>query len=226
VGSGEAGSPWVRLQATGRRHPSQGGHGCARVPAGIFVRPEWRRACGRGGYGARSGKNSAISRAADSWESDPCTRFSVVSIARSPRMVPGRRLGRVGAAHHEAHHREGVLGPFDHHEERRRASDERHQITEERFLGVLAVVGRGHLLGDGPELGRHQAQLLALQARQDLTGQPTLEAVGLHDYQGAVHEEWTLHRSRRASRSLRAQRPASSHGTADASASARAAPTT
>ena len=40
---------------------------------------------GRAGYlryeVARSGKNSAISRAADSWESEPCTRFSVVSIA-------------------------------------------------------------------------------------------------------------------------------------------------
>ena len=44
---------------------------------------------------ARSGKNSAISRAADSCESDPCTRFSVVSIPRSPRMVPGCRLGRI-----------------------------------------------------------------------------------------------------------------------------------
>ena len=39
--------------------------------------------------GARSGKKSAISRAADSGESDPCTRFSVVSIPKSPRMVPG-----------------------------------------------------------------------------------------------------------------------------------------
>ncbi len=37
----------------------------------------------------RSGKNSAISRSADSGPSEPCTRFSPVSSARSPRIVPG-----------------------------------------------------------------------------------------------------------------------------------------
>ena len=38
---------------------------------------------------ARFGKKSAISRAADSGPSEPWTRFSVVSSARSPRIVPG-----------------------------------------------------------------------------------------------------------------------------------------
>ena len=37
----------------------------------------------------RPGKKSAISRAADSGESEPWIRFSVVLMARSPRMVPG-----------------------------------------------------------------------------------------------------------------------------------------
>ena len=38
---------------------------------------------------ARSGKKIAISRAADSGESEPCTRFSVSSTPKSPRIVPG-----------------------------------------------------------------------------------------------------------------------------------------
>ena len=37
----------------------------------------------------RSGKKSSISRAADSGESEPCTRFSWTSSAKSPRIVPG-----------------------------------------------------------------------------------------------------------------------------------------
>src|SRR5207248_9415310 len=41
------------------------------------------------GQPARSGKNSAISRAADSGESEPWTRFWPISSAWSPRIEPG-----------------------------------------------------------------------------------------------------------------------------------------
>ena len=37
----------------------------------------------------RSGKNSASSRRALAFESDPCTMFSESSSAKSPRIVPG-----------------------------------------------------------------------------------------------------------------------------------------
>ena len=40
----------------------------------------------------RSGNQSAISRFADSAESEPCTRFSRLDSAKSPRMVPGAAL--------------------------------------------------------------------------------------------------------------------------------------
>ena len=100
---------------------------------------------------------------------------------------------------------------------------------------MLGVVRLGHLGRDGPELGRHDAQLLALQAAEDLAGQPALDAVGLHDDKGAVHERWTLHNpGRRPAATVRRerpdvgarQRPASSQGTDDARASAGAVPTT
>ncbi len=41
------------------------------------------------GSAQRFGKKMPISRSADSRESEPCTRFSVNSVPRSPRMVPG-----------------------------------------------------------------------------------------------------------------------------------------
>ena len=37
----------------------------------------------------RAGNQSAISRVGDSWPSEPWTRFSVVIVAKSPRIVPG-----------------------------------------------------------------------------------------------------------------------------------------
>lgn len=46
------------------------------------------RSAGRGGN-QTFGNHSAISRSADSTESEPCTRFCWPSRARSPRMVPG-----------------------------------------------------------------------------------------------------------------------------------------
>ena len=52
--------------------------------------------------GQRAGNQRPISRAADSSESEPCTRFWVTlrpqSRPRSPRIVPGAAVGRVGGA--------------------------------------------------------------------------------------------------------------------------------
>ncbi len=59
---------------------------------------------------------------------------------------------------------------------------------------MLGVVALRHLLeADGPELGGHESQLFALEATDDLAGQASLDAVGLHDDKGAVHEGTTLH---------------------------------
>jgi hypothetical protein len=98
VGPGETRSlvvKFTRLRERERAHKAdRGSRPChQRFPIGASVGRQGRGPSGspaRGPYEAGSpGKNSAISRAADSWESDPCTRFSVVSIPRSPRMVPG-----------------------------------------------------------------------------------------------------------------------------------------
>ena len=68
-------------------------------------------------------------------------------------------------------------------------------------LGVLGVVRLRHLGGDGPQLGGHQAQVLALEPRHDLADQAALDAVGLHNDKGAVHEESRLHNRGGRSRS-------------------------
>ena len=101
------------------------------------------------------------------------------------------------------------------------------EVGEEGTLGVFGVVRLGHLFRDGPEFGRHETQLLALEAAHHFAGQASLDAVGLHNDKGAVHEGWTLHNGRGMVRPpFQRQRPASSQGTDAASASARAVPTT
>ena len=84
------------------------------------------------------------------------------------------------------------------------------------MLGVMAL---GNLLGDGPELGGNQTEFLALQAADHLAGQAPLNAVGLHNDKGAVHEKWTLH-SPRASVSTALNGRLPPMGTDAASASA------
>src|SRR5207302_392771 len=54
---------------------------------GVRLRPDL--AVSQGRVGEAHGNQSAISRSADSGESDPCTRLSGIESARSPRMVPG-----------------------------------------------------------------------------------------------------------------------------------------
>ena len=91
-------------QATGIRASAQGrlgssGPAVARIagPAGPTIswsdgasgrRPGVAWTSDAGGQ-ARSGKKRAISRSADSGASEPWIRFSPISMARSPRMVPG-----------------------------------------------------------------------------------------------------------------------------------------
>src|ERR1700722_4751103 len=106
------------------------------------------------------------------------------------------RLSRVRGAHHQAHHGVGVLRTLHDQDERRRSGDEGDHVAEERPLGMLGVMALGDLLRNGPELGGHEAQPLALEAADHLAGQAPLNAVGLHNDKGAVHEGWTLHKPR------------------------------
>ena len=86
-----------------------------------------------------SPNQSAISRAADSGESEPCTRLSGIASARSPRIVPGAASAGFGRAHRRPHDRDRRLA-LEHERERRRRGDELDELAEERLLRVLGVV--------------------------------------------------------------------------------------
>ena len=67
-----------------------------------------------------------ISRVADSWESEPCTMFCCTLVPqsrpRSPRIVPGARVGRVGGAGEAAEALDAVLALDDDGGDRTRSS--------------------------------------------------------------------------------------------------------
>ena len=62
------------------------------------------------------------------------------------------------------------------------------------FACVLVVVAPGRRLVDPAQLARHEAQAPALEAGQDLADEPALDAVGLHDDEGALHGARRYHR--------------------------------
>ena len=90
----------------------------------------------------KPGKNSAISRAADSGPSLPCTRFSVSSIARSPRIVPGA-ASRGFVVPMSVRITFQASGPSTTIATKRRTRDERNEVVEERLPVVLGVVPFG-----------------------------------------------------------------------------------
>ena len=135
-----------------------------------------------------AGKNSAISRSADSAPSEPWTRFSVVSMARSPRMVPGAAFAGLVAPISVRTTCQVSSGPSTTSSSDRRPGDEGEQIVVERLALVLRVVAAGELAVELAQLGRDQAQPLALQAADDLADEAPFDGVGLADDQGAVHE--------------------------------------
>jgi hypothetical protein len=80
-------------------------------------------------------------------------------------------------------------GPPDHGQQGRRAGDEGDEVLEEGLAGVLAVVLFGRGAVDRAQFSGHHAQLLALEAANDLSDKTTLNAVGLHNDKSAVHGE-------------------------------------
>ena len=94
-----------------------------------------------------SPKKSLSSRAADSGESLPCTRFSVISVARSPRIVPGGRVGGVGGAHQLPPQRDRVV-PLHLGQDHGATGDEVDELAVERLVAMLAVVLLGALPRD------------------------------------------------------------------------------
>ena len=95
---------------------------------------------------ARSGKKIAISRAADSGESEPCTRFSRLDSDRSPRMVPGSRRAAVGGPVEAADDLDRLVA-LEHHRHERAGGDEGAQRRVAVLADVLGVVPVGQCRG-------------------------------------------------------------------------------
>src|SRR5829696_1642017 len=98
----------------------------------------------------------------------------------------GRSLDRIGGADHLARRLHGLV-PLEHEGHQGAPGDELHEVSEERALGVLGVVLLGEVALDGHVLHGDDRQSLALEAGDDLAGEPALECVWLHQDQGPVH---------------------------------------
>src|SRR5215217_4969496 len=99
---------------------------------------------------------------------------------------PGGRLDRVRGADHLARRLHSLVSLQDEGNERA-ARDEVHELAEERALAVLGIVLLGEVALDGHVLHGGNRQSLALEAGDDLAGEPALECVWLHQDQGPVH---------------------------------------
>jgi hypothetical protein len=96
-----------------------------------------------------------------------------------------RSFDRVCCADHLPR-RVNCLLTFEHQRDNRPARYELDQLTEERLFGMLGVVSLGELTINGHLFERGDAQALALEARDDLTGEASFEAIGLDQDQGLV----------------------------------------
>ena len=155
--------------------------------------PSPRRPVRGRGRGCRPGSESqsaswgnqiAISRSADSGESEPCTRFSRLDSERSPRIVPGAAL-RPSVAPLSARTTSTASSPSRTSETQRTAGHEVAQRRVEVLRDVLGVVLVGQRVVDGAVLHRDDRQPLGLEAGQDLAHQPTADGVGLEQDQRA-----------------------------------------
>lgn len=110
----------------------------------------------------------AISRAADSSESEPWTMLKVTSRAKSPRIDPG--AASTGWWRRSAGGLDG-FGAFEDSSDQRAAGDEVNQLAEEGLFAVLGVVLVGNLLASGQLLQGDDAKALALEPGEDFTGE-------------------------------------------------------
>ena len=138
---------------------------------------------------ARSANQIPISRAADSGESEPCTRFCWTarpqSRPRSPRMVPGAADRRVGGSRQRAEALDAAL-PLDHEGGDRPGEHELDERAVERLALVLGVVVGEQLGGGGAQLEGRERVALGLDAAHDLADEATAYAVGLDEDEGTL----------------------------------------
>ena len=133
-----SGSPGGQLVDVGGRGPRTGCRAAPGSPALRRARSEHQPGhCRRATAELR--EEEPISRAADSAESEPCTRLNVTSVAKSPRIEPGAASSGLVAPITCRAACDRALA-FQHHRDQRPARDELDQLAEERLLAVLAVV--------------------------------------------------------------------------------------
>ena len=172
----------VELVDVGRPRPRTGSRGARGSRAAAAT----REASTIGSIALEAGKNSSTSRAADSGESEPWTRFWPTSRAKSPRIEPGAASSGFGGADDLARGRDGVVA-LEHQRDERARGDEVDELAEERLALVLGVVLLGELLARrSAALSASDRQALALEAGDDLAGQAARERVGLDQDQSVA----------------------------------------
>ena len=114
--------------------------------------------------------------------------FWAVSSAKSPRIVPGRRLVRARRAVDRPDDGDRVR-PVEGQRDERRRRDEVDQPAEERLLAVRRVMALGEVAIDVHELEPDDLEAALLVAGEDPADQLALDAVGLDEDEGPF-ESW------------------------------------
>ena len=96
-----------------------------------------------------------------------------------------RGLDRVGRPDQLAGSHDGFAA-LQHHRHNRPRCDELDQVGVERLAFVLGVVLRGLLLADPQQLHAPDREPAALEASQDLTGQPAGVSIGFDHHERAL----------------------------------------
>ena len=124
------------------------------------------------------GEEQASSRRALAFESEPCTMFSESRAAKSPRIVPGAESSGFVAPIIVADDRIADLAAHGEREHRPRG-DEVDELAEERLALVLGVVLASERPVDLQQPRAAQLVAPALEARDDLAGEPRCMPSGL-----------------------------------------------
>ena len=100
-----------------------------------------------------------------------------------------RRFLGIRRPHQVANDLPGVCGALNDEEQGWPSGDERHQAVVEGLSRVFRVMTGGRHLVNHTKLRRDDAQLLLLQASDDLANETPFDAVRLHDDKCSIHEE-------------------------------------
>ena len=108
---------------------------------------------------------------------------------RSPRIVPGAASLEFVVPIKRPNDLPRLFGSFDHGDERRSCGDERHQLLVVVLANVLLVVTSGRLRRRSFAVPPPRVAAVSLRDGQRSRRRgPALDAVGLHDEKGSIHD--------------------------------------